>query len=190
MKGDVTLIRPKSKLMAFHDTVDRDSAYQLGSAALLLAVASLTAALAFEYVGGYRPCPLCLMQRYAYYVGAPALFAALVLASGGRKRLAALIFCLVSAAFLANAALGVYHAGAEWKFWPGPSVCGGDMGISTTAGDLLKNLETIRVPRCDEASWRLFGLSFAGWNVIVSLLVALLAARASAISIANRRRSL
>jgi disulfide bond formation protein DsbB len=26
--------------------------------------------------------------------------------------------------------------------------------------------------RCDEAAWRLLGLSFAGWNVVTSLLLA------------------
>jgi disulfide bond formation protein DsbB len=28
------------------------------------------------------------------------------------------------------------------------------------------------VIRCDEAAWRFLGLSFAGWNVIASLLLA------------------
>ena len=30
-------------------------------------------------------------------------------------------------------------------------------------------LSSTRVVRCDEAAWRLAGLSFAGWNVIASL---------------------
>lgn len=176
--------------MSFHETADRDSAYQLGSAALFLATASILAALGFEYIGGYRPCPLCLMQRYAYYASIPALFVALTLFSGGRKGWASVLFVAVAIAFLANAGLGVYHAGAEWKLWEGPSACAGDQPLTATAGGLLKDLETIRVPRCDEASWRMFGLSFAGWSVVASLLASALAARAALISIQNRRRSL
>ena len=45
-------------------------------------------------------------------------------------------------------------------------------GLSTTAGGLLENLEKIRIVRCDEAAWRFLGLSFAGWNVLISLALA------------------
>jgi disulfide bond formation protein DsbB len=44
--------------------------------------------------------------------------------------------------------------------------------LSTSTGDLLKKLESVRVIRCDEAPWRLLGLSFAGWNVVASLVLA------------------
>lgn len=143
--------------------------YRVGSLVLFAAVLVILAAFAFQYVGGYAPCPLCLQQRYAYYAGIPALFLALVLLSAGRGGLAALIFGLVALAFIANAGLGVYHAGAEWKFWPGPDTCGAAQGLSTSAGGLLERLEATRVIRCDEAAWRFLGLSFAGWNVVTSL---------------------
>ena len=165
--------------MAERVAVDRSIAYQSGSTALFLAAASILIALGFQYIGGYYPCPLCFMQRYAYYFAVPALFAALALSSGGERNAALLLFGLVALAFLANATLGVYHAGAEWKFWAGPQSCAGDRAISTAAGSLLKELETTRVVRCDEASIRILGLSFAGWNVIVSLILAALSARAA-----------
>lgn len=176
--------------MAFEASADRDVAYQLGSTALFLAAASIASALAFEHLGGHVPCPLCVQQRYAYYLSIPVLFAALTLSSGGRKGVAAAMFAAIALAFLANAGLGVYHAGAEWKFWPGPDSCAGDQGVSATAGALLKDLETIRVVRCDEASWRMFGLSFAGWNVVASLLIFAMTARAAVVAARNRRRSL
>ena len=84
------------------------------------AAAVILTALAFEYIGGYMPCPLCLQQRYAYYVGIPLLFIGLVLIGADRPRAAALVFAVVAIAFLGNAGLGVYQAGAEWKLWPGP----------------------------------------------------------------------
>jgi disulfide bond formation protein DsbB len=130
-------------------------------------------ALAFEHFGGYSPCPLCLQQRYAYYAGVPAVFLALVLLSAGHTRAAAVVFLAVALAFLANAALGTYHAGVEWKFWPGPDTCAATaQPLSTGAGGLFKDLATTRVIRCDEAPWHFLGLSFAGWNVITSLLLA------------------
>ncbi|HEY8248179.1 MAG TPA: disulfide bond formation protein B [Hyphomicrobium sp.] len=155
------------------------SAYRFGAVAFLLAAAAILVALAFEHLGGYAPCPLCLEQRYAYYAGVPLLFLALVALSAGQHRGAAVLFILVSLAFLANAALGVYHAGAEWQFWPGPAECSGSQQIMTNAGDMLKALQQTNVVRCDQAAWRLAGISFAGWNVVASLLIVWLSIRAT-----------
>lgn len=165
--------------MAFAGGAGRGLDYQLGAAALLLAVASILTALGFQYIGGYQPCMLCLMQRYAYYAGIPLLFIALVLTAGGYRGLASAVFFVVAVGFLANAGLGVYHAGAEWKFWAGPDTCGGGQSLTTSAGGLLRDIEGIKVVKCDEAALRVFGLSFAGWNVIASLVVMVLALRAA-----------
>ena len=154
-------------------------AYQLGAFALLAATAALVAAWGFELIGGYVPCPLCLMQRWAYYISVPALFVALTLLTSGKPRGAGLIFFLVALAFLSNAGLGVYHAGAEWKFWAGPATCAGGDAVAATAGDLLKQLSTTRVVRCDEAQLRIFGLSFAGWNVVASFFLFVAALKAA-----------
>lgn len=165
--------------MATLPAASRTPAYQAGSFALFLAVGSILGAWAFEYAG-YLPCELCLKQRWAYYAGIPLLFAALALVSGGSRRLAMWLFALAALAFLANAGLGVYHAGAEWKFWPGPSACtGAGSGLATDAGGLLQQLETVHVIRCDEPAIRVFGLSLAGWNVIASLLIFFGAVRAA-----------
>ena len=167
-----------------------DPAYKAGAAALMLAVASIVGAFGFEYIGGYAPCPLCLMQRYAYFAGIPLLFGALVLLASDRAGWAAAVFGIVAFAFLANAGLGIYHAGAEWKFWPGPDTCASvSQTLGGGSGGLLQQLETTRVIRCDEAPWSFLGLSFAGWNVVISLLIAIAAVQAAfAASAANMRR--
>jgi len=161
------------------------SVYRIATAVLVLAVAVILGALAFEHVGGYAPCPLCLQQRYAYYVAIPALLVALWLVGRGHRGLAALLFAVIAALFLANAAFAAYHAGAEWKLWPGPDTCAAtDPGLAAGGGGLLKDLETTHVVRCDEPALRIFGLSLAGWNVIVCLM---LAAGAAAAARAARR---
>jgi len=85
-------------------------------------------------------------------------------------------FGVLVVAFLWNAGLGVYHAGIEWKFWPGPADCSGPLNELGGKGGLLNQLQNISVVRCDEAAWRFLGLSLAGWNVLVSLLLAAVAA--------------
>jgi disulfide bond formation protein DsbB len=108
------------------------------------------------------------------------------LTSGSYRGFAAALFFLVALAFLVNAGLGVYHAGAEWKFWPGPETCGGGQSLTTSAGSLLNDIQGIKVMKCDEAPLRVLGLSFAGWNVVASLVVMALALRAGLAALARR----
>jgi len=159
-----------------------DPAYRTGGLALILAVAAILGALAAQHIWGIEPCALCFQQRYAYYVGIPALFLALVLVAAEYPRAAALLFFAVALAFLANSGLAVYHSGVEWKFWPGPDTCSqvpGALQPIGGGGSLLNDLGNTRVVRCDEASWRFLGLSFAGWNVIGSFTIFVAALQAA-----------
>ena len=156
--------------MSSHMTrVKGSEAYRMGGALLFAAIAVILAALGFEHVGGYKPCELCLMQRWAYYFSIPVLFAGLALVSAEMPKLAAAVFFVVALAFLANAGVAVYQAGAEWKFWPGPAACSGQQGLATNAGSLLEQLKSTSVVRCAEPQIRIFFLSFAGWNALISL---------------------
>lgn len=154
-------------------------AYRWGALALLLATASILIALAFEHLGGYAPCPLCLQQRWAYYAGIPMTFAALVLLTSGHPRAAAVLFALTALAYLGNAGLGAYHAGVEWGFWAGPDTCAAQPFSLSTGGNLLEKLQQTRVIRCDEAQIRVLGLSFAGWNVVACLMLSTALAKAA-----------
>src|SRR5690606_35983589 len=85
---------------------------------------ALGTALAFQHLGGYIPCALCLEQRVPYYIGIPvtllALASSLVGLPGPVTRL------LLAAAALLMAwtlVLGIYHSGVEWAWWPGPTDC-------------------------------------------------------------------
>lgn len=148
----------------------RPPASALAILVLLTATAVILAALAFEHIGGYDPCPLCLQQRYAYYLGIPALVAALALLRMPRPQAAAAILLAVGIGFVANAGLGIYQAGAEWKLWDPPATCGAS---ATLPSSDLKTLDLDRVPAlCGVASWRFLGLSFAGWNAVSSALLA------------------
>ena len=161
--------------MALAAHAERGADYRYGAVALFLTTGAILAALGFQYIGGYVPCMLCLWERYAYYAAIPLLFIALVLTSGGHRGPATAIFFLVGLAFLANTVLGIYHAGAEWKFWPGPAACGGGQALTTTAGNLLNELQNIHVIKCDEASMRFLGISFAGWNAVASFFLMMIA---------------
>jgi disulfide bond formation protein DsbB len=146
----------------------------------VIGLAAILGAWAFQIFGGYAPCKLCLEQRIPYYLGLPVLLVAILLI-GARKseRLARLLLVLAGIIFLAGLGLAIYHAGAEWQFWPGPSDCGGGVATTGNAGDLLTQIGKTRVVSCTEAALRVLGLSFAGWNALVSLVVAAAAFRAA-----------
>jgi disulfide bond formation protein DsbB len=142
-----------------------------------IAAATLAGAWFFQLVLDIRPCPLCLEQRYAYYLAIP-LGAVTALAAGrdASRSLVLAGLAVLALAALGNAVLGTYHAGVEWGFWQGPADCTGPVGNLGSAGTLLQRLDTVKVIRCDEVQWRFLGLSLAGYNVLISLLMAAIAA--------------
>ena len=148
------------------------------TAALIIAVAgalTIAGAWFFELVIKLKPCPMCLEQRWPYYIGVP-LALAVVTASGKAPRiiiagaLAALALLMLWGAYM-----GAFHAGVEWKLWLGPQECSGAPELGP-AGGLLDRLKTINITRCDEAAWRFLGISLAGYNALISLALAAVAA--------------
>jgi disulfide bond formation protein DsbB len=130
--------------------------------------ATLLGAWYFQYALHYQPCPLCLDQRIPYYVGIPlALVVALAARIGAPRRLLIAGLAALALAMFIGAGLAAYHAGVEWHLWPGPAECSGDPNFGRN-GSLLEQLNTVIVVRCDEAAWRLFGVSLAGYNAVIS----------------------
>jgi disulfide bond formation protein DsbB len=141
-----------------------------------VAAATLAGAWFFQLVLEILPCPLCLEQRYAYYLAVPlGLVVAVAAARDAPRPLVMAGLLLLGAAALYNAGLGTYHAGVEWGFWQGPTDCTGPVVGFGSAGSLLDRLDKVKVIRCDEVQWRFLGLSLAGYNVLISLLMAALA---------------
>jgi len=155
----------------------REPVFHAALAIAVLGAATILGAWYFQYGLGLQPCPLCLEQRYAYYFAIPlALLVALGASVGASRKVVVAAFVVIALGMLWNAGLGAYHAGVEWKFWAGPQDCGGALGDLGTAGGLLKKLESIRVIRCDEVAWSFLGISLAGYNVLISLALAAIAA--------------
>lgn len=147
-------------------------------AALALAAtgaATIAGAWFFELVLDIRPCPLCLEQRYAYYLAIPLAVILALTAPRAPRGAVILGFAVVAATMLANAGLGGYHAGVEWGWWPGPTACSGPINDFGSAASLLDRLDTTKVIRCDAVQWRFLGLSLAGYNVLISLAMAMIA---------------
>jgi disulfide bond formation protein DsbB len=148
------------------------------AAALVAAGLALAVAYASQQLGGLVPCELCLWQRWPYWLALGAGAVALAV-----PRLALPLVALAVVLLAGNAALGAYHAGVEWGFWPNILArCTPPPGpAARSVDDLMRALAAAPVVRCDEPAIRLLGLSMAGWN-------ALYAAAAATICVVLLRR--
>jgi len=155
-----------------------DNALAIGA----VAVATLVGAWIIQGLG-YAACDLCYEERYAYY--ASVLLAAIAFAlsaSGSSQALTRAIFWLVALLFAANVVLAIYHSGVEAHIWRGPTACTGSIAGTASGESLLDQLTTakvVKVVNCDVVEIRIFGLSLANWNVLVSGAISLFAARAA-----------
>jgi disulfide bond formation protein DsbB len=145
---------------------DVQAAALAGGTSLVL----VAGALLFQ-AAGLPPCEMCHWQRWPHAAAAlVGLGAALLAAAGALPPRLVRGFALFAIAALAlSGAIGVFHAGVEWQWWPGPTACTGGGYIPG-----LSDEASFRVVRCDAAAWRdpLLGLSLAGYNALISLAVA------------------
>lgn len=135
------------------------------SAGLVIAGGSslLLGALAFEHLGGLAPCEMCMWQRWA-------LVAAIALAVPGWLARSRALAALAALAVLAGAGIAGFHAGVEQKWWQGITSCAA-APAGGSAQDVIGAILAAPLMRCDAIPWSLFGLSMAGWNMVVSTLI-------------------
>jgi disulfide bond formation protein DsbB len=156
--------------------------------ALATSIVMLATAHAFERFGGLAPCLLCLRQREAYWAAiALSLAVIIALRFNTSKDSQATILALLALAFATGAVIAFYHAGVEWKFWPGPKECAAG-GIGNFNGvDIAGALGApVKVVRCDEVPWSFLALSMAGWNSLISLGLAAASALACAVTLKRK----
>lgn len=150
--------------------------WALFASALMLAIAH-----AFETFGGLAPCILCLKQREVYWVAGSIAIAGIAVGFTPWRTWGLRLVCAALAiTSLVGMGIAIWHAGAEWRWWPGPAACALNRA-KITAADLAAALSGLKShgPSCEEAAWRLFGISMAGYNVLISLKLAILSCLAT-----------
>ena len=131
----------------------------------LVSGGALAVALIAQYGFDLWPCLLCYKQRIPYLIAFVAAALATVPRFDPTARRHIVFLCVLL--FAANTALAAFHAGVEYKWWPGLDACGGalrDISVNDLAAALSGPSKT---PGCDEAAIRVFGISMAGGNVIL-----------------------
>ncbi|WP_019645694.1 disulfide bond formation protein B [Novispirillum itersonii] len=132
----------------------------------LICLSALSAALIGQYGFDLHPCILCLYERIPYVTaGLTGLAMALLPTSPRLRRLGLL---LIGLSFAANTALGFYHVGVEQHWWTNPGCTGGPLNAMSLA-DLQSSIQKAVRPACDDVQWSLFGITLAGYNLLLSL---------------------
>jgi disulfide bond formation protein DsbB len=137
--------------------------------AVLVPNALLWGAIASQYLGGLVPCEMCMWQRWPHVLA--IFFALAAIVQKSVPPLSRWMTIFAGVAMLASGAIGAFHAGVEWHWWTGPVACSAP--AFKPGGDILAQVMAAPVVRCDEAQWRLIGISLAGWNALISTLAAL-----------------
>ena len=139
--------------------------------ALIVPIAMLGGAYAFQFLGGLHPCEMCWWQRYAHMAAIP--LALIAYAARGRACVSGLFVGLAGIAIGISGGIGLFHAGVEYGWWQGLTACSTSPTGGSTA-DILNQIMATPITRCDVAPWHLFGISMAGYNGLLSGAVALL----------------
>lgn len=136
--------------------------------ALLAAFGSLgllLGAFGFQYLGGIHPCPMCLWQRWPHALAAALGLLVWLTARPG------LLAPLGALAMAVSTGLGLYHSGVERGWWQGPTTCtSGPIG-GLTPDQLMEQIMSAPLVRCDEIAWQMAGLTMPNLNALISALL-------------------
>jgi len=132
--------------------------------AFLGSLSLLVGAYAFEFLGGLKPCKMCLWQRWPH-LGA-IIIGLLVLLSKS-----VLLMRIGGIVVLVGAGIAFFHMGVEFNWWEGPSTCTSGSITNLTSAELMKKILEAPITRCDDIPWSFVGLSMAGWNGILSIIL-------------------
>ena len=139
---------------------------------LLLSIIALASAYFIEYILGYKPCNLCLIERLPYFIAILFIMTALII-----NKLEKIILIKLSLLFAAATILSFYHFGIEQGFFNESLVCISNNEINNlTKDELLKELQK-EVVSCKDVQFTLLGLSLAALNTIISLILSVITFR-------------
>ena len=136
------------------------------NAVLVFSILSLLIAYYIQYVLGHKPCNLCIIERLPY-LAAVILISLVFILSKYEKILLSVVLLF----FIFGAVVSFYHFGIEQGFFSESLVC--DLGNSKNLSkdELLNQLKNSTVVSCKDVTFRLFGLSLATINTIISIIL-------------------
>ena len=135
----------------------------------LISLISIISAYFIDYVLGYQPCNLCLIERIPY--GLSIILIILNYFFNQNKQFIILLLILV---FAFSLLISFYHFGIEQGFFEESTVCGiKDTNNVISKEDILKQLQSKTIS-CKDVTFKIFGLSLTTFNIVISLIIFIL----------------
>ncbi|MDC3355602.1 disulfide bond formation protein B [Candidatus Pelagibacter sp.] len=136
---------------------------------LFFSIFALISAYFIQYILGHQPCNLCLIERVPYISAVTIILLCFYL-----KKFEKICLIFLSLIFLMATILSFYHFGIEQGFIKESLVCDLDVGEKILNPDeLLKKLKDKTVS-CRDVTFKIFGLSLATINIIISLILSII----------------
>ncbi|MGZ5650042.1 MAG: disulfide bond formation protein B [Usitatibacter sp.] len=132
---------------------------------VVCAAVNATAIFYLQEELGLEPCPMCILQRYAFFaIG----FVALIAAIHGPERLALKIYAgLVALLSVAGACVAIRHSYLQ-HFPPARETCGTDLEFLLNTFSLSEAFPKIfaGTGSCSKVDWKFLGLSIPEWALV------------------------
>ena len=136
---------------------------------LFISIFVLISAYFVEYILGYKPCNLCLIERLPYFFAIIIILLCLTI-----NKFYKIVFILLTITFAVGTILSFYHFGIEQGFFKESLVCTANNEInSLVKEDLIKELQK-KVVSCKDVQFTLLGLSLAIINTIISFILSVI----------------
>ena len=136
---------------------------------LFISIFVLISAYFVEYILGYKPCNLCLIERLPYFFAIIIILLCLTI-----NKFYKIVFILLTITFAVGTILSFYHFGIEQGFFKESLVCAANNEINSLAKeDLIKELQK-KVVNCKDVQFTLLGLSLAIINTIISFILSVI----------------
>ena len=131
----------------------------------LLSLIALISAYFIEYVLGYQPCNLCLIERIPY--GLSIILISLMFIIKKDKNFFILLLILT---FIFSLFISLYHFGIEQGIFQESTVCGVINFSENISKEELLNKLSEKTISCKDVTFRIFGLSLTAINIVISIL--------------------
>ena len=160
--------------------------------AFLASAFMLASAHGFERFALLAPCQLCLKQRDVYWAAiALAVIGYIAIRRLKSPRLTVAVNVLLGLVFLTGMLVASYHAGVEWGIFPAPEACTSTVSVN----DIPKDAASVdldkayAMPSCADVAWSLFGISMAGYNALISLVLAAMSFLSASRAVSSQKRA-
>ena len=128
-----------------------------------ISLISITSAYFIEYILGYQPCNLCLIERIPYVL---SIF--LIIINRLFSNIEKIVILTLILIFFFSLLVSIYHLGIEQEIFKESSICGlknADEIISKE--ELLRQLNK-QIISCKDVTFRIFGFSLTTIHILIS----------------------